>query len=181
MFPLLCFDHRGGGIKSESVTAEIKLADFGLAKKLRSPNSLTTQCGTPAYVAPEILEGQTYGTQVDIWSLGVIIYILLGGYPPFHEEERNDLYTQIRRGDYEFHKDYWELISDDAKNMIGRCLTVDPQHRYTARAALKIDRWMTMNDDALSKLPIRKSTCHEPSLERKESLGHYASSTSLYD
>lgn len=66
-------------LQSEDNDSAIKIADFGFAKKVLTPNSLTTQCGTPGYVAPEILEGVAYDTKSDMWSLGVIIYILLGG------------------------------------------------------------------------------------------------------
>ena len=62
---------------------------------------MTTQCGTPGYVAPEILEGVPYGTQSDMWSIGVIVYILLGGYPPFIEQDQKKLFYRIRKGEYE--------------------------------------------------------------------------------
>ena len=65
---------------------------------------LTTQCGTPGYVAPEILEGVPYDTQADMWSLGVIVYILLGGYPPFIEQNQRELFRKIRKGQFEFHE-----------------------------------------------------------------------------
>jgi serine/threonine protein kinase len=176
----IVFETSPSHTQTDNDDANLKLADFGLAKKLKSPDSLRTQCGTPAYVAPEILNGQAYGTQVDMWSFGVVIYILLGGYPPFHEECRQDLYTLIRRGDYEFHSDYWSEISSDAKNLIARCLTVDPQQRYTPRTALKMDKWMTQDERSFLDRNIQKKT-REPSLERTASLGHYASSTSLMD
>jgi len=65
---------------------------------------LTTQCGTPGYVAPEILEGVPYDTRSDMWSLGVIVYILLGGYPPFIEQNQRELFRKIRKGQFEFHE-----------------------------------------------------------------------------
>merc|ERR1712238_160378 len=70
---------------SKSDDSEVKIADFGFAKKVYKESSLVTQCGTPGYVAPEILEGQKYDQRADMWSVGVILYILLGGYPPFIE------------------------------------------------------------------------------------------------
>ena len=114
-----------------------------------TPNSLKTQCGTPGYVAPEILEGQAYDTQADMWSLGVIVYILLGGYPPFIEQNQRDLFRKIRKGDYEFHEEYWGQVSEDAKTMISSLLTVSPTKRLTAEASLK-NRWMTQDDAALA-------------------------------
>ena len=123
-------------MQSESDDSNIKIADFGFAKKVKSPNSLTTQCGTPGYVAPEILEGKAYDTQADMWSLGVIVYILLGGYPPFIEQNQRELFRKIRKGQYEFHDEYWGQVSDEAKNMISKLLTVNPSQRYDANAAL---------------------------------------------
>jgi len=92
--------------QSESDDSDIKIADFGFAKRVTSPNSLTTQCGTPGYVAPEILEGKPYDTQADMWSLGVIVYILLGGYPPFIEQNQRELFRKIRKAQYQFHDEY---------------------------------------------------------------------------
>ena len=91
-------------LQSSDNDSNIKIADFGFAKKCLRPQSLKTQCGTPGYVAPEILEGTPYDTQADLWSLGVIMYILLGGYPPFIEQNQRDLFRKIRKGQYEFHE-----------------------------------------------------------------------------
>lgn len=124
-------------LASESDDSNIKIADFGFAKKVKEPNSLTTQCGTPGYVAPEILEGKSYDTQADMWSLGVIVYILLGGYPPFIEQNQRELFRKIRKGQYEFHEEYWGQVSDDAKNLIRQLLTVNPTKRYDAKGAMK--------------------------------------------
>jgi len=96
-------------LQSADNDSNIKIADFGFAKKCLRPNSLTTQCGTPGYVAPEILEGTPYDTKADMWSLGVIVYILLGGYPPFIEQNQRDLFRKIRKGQYEFHEGACDL------------------------------------------------------------------------
>jgi len=128
-------------LMSESDDSDIKIADFGFAKKVKDPNSLTTQCGTPGYVAPEILEGKAYDTQADMWSLGVIVYILLGGYPPFIEQNQRELFRKIRKGQYEFHAEYWGQVSDDAKNLIKKLLTVNPTKRYDAIGAMK-NNWI---------------------------------------
>lgn len=124
-------------LASEDDDSNIKIADFGFAKKVKVPNSLTTQCGTPGYVAPEILEGKPYDTQADMWSLGVIVYILLGGYPPFIEQNQRELFRKIRKGQFEFHEEYWGQVSDDAKNLIRQLLTVSPSKRYDANGAMK--------------------------------------------
>ena len=124
----------------------VKIADFGFAKKVYKPNSLTTQCGTPGYVAPEILEGTAYDERSDMWSVGVILYILLGGYPPFIESTQRDLFRKIRKGDYEFHEEYWGTVSAEAKDLISSLLTVSCTDRLTAEDAL--DNAWILGDDA---------------------------------
>lgn len=136
-------------LRTEENDSEIKIADFGFAKKVLTPNSLTTQCGTPGYVAPEILEGVAYDTKSDMWSLGVIVYILLGGYPPFIEQNQRELFRKIRKGQYEFHEDYWGSVSDDAKDFISCLLTVEPSKRLSASQALK-HKWMLKDANVLA-------------------------------
>lgn len=127
---------------------EVKISDFGYAKKVTFPNSLRTQCGTEGYVAPEILTHRpSYDVPCDMWSLGVIIYIVLGGYRPFRGEGE-EVMKQIRYGEFKFHKRYWSHVSDDAKNLITRMLTVDPERRITAKSALN-SRWIRASEDAL--------------------------------
>lgn len=135
-------------LSSEDNDFNVKLADFGFAKRVYIPNSLTTQCGTPGYVAPEILEGLPYDTKADMWSVGVILYILLGGYPPFIEKNQRDLFRKIRNGEYEFHEEYWGTVSSDAKTLISSLLCIKPTARLTADEALK-NKWITCDDDDL--------------------------------
>eukprot|EP00529_Nitzschia_sp_RCC80_P001609 CAMPEP_0113509476 /NCGR_PEP_ID=MMETSP0014_2-20120614/37601_1 /TAXON_ID=2857 /ORGANISM="Nitzschia sp." /LENGTH=372 /DNA_ID=CAMNT_0000405319 /DNA_START=605 /DNA_END=1723 /DNA_ORIENTATION=+ /assembly_acc=CAM_ASM_000159 len=118
---------------SKSDDSTVKIADFGFAKKVYENNSLTTQCGTPGYVAPEILEGTPYDQRADMWSVGVILYILLGGYPPFIESTQRDLFRKIRRGEYEFHEEYWGTVSSEAKDLISSLLTVKASKRRDPR------------------------------------------------
>jgi serine/threonine protein kinase len=115
--------------------ANIKIADFGFATKVEGL-SLTTQLGTPGYIAPEILSKKPYGKPVDLWSFGVILYILLGGYPPFHDENQKRLFNKIRNGDFQFHPEYWGGVSEEAKNLIRGLLTVDMKQRLTVDQAL---------------------------------------------
>lgn len=127
---------------------DVKISDFGYAKTVTFPNSLRTQCGTEGYVAPEILEHRpAYDVQCDMWSLGVIIYIVLGGYRPFRGEGE-EVMRQIRYGEYKFHKRYWSHVSEDAKTLITRMLTVDREKRITAEAALR-SRWIQADEDSL--------------------------------
>jgi len=117
----------------------IKITDFGLAK-YRSGGAkaegMTTACGTPGYVAPEVLKNEPYGKAVDMWSLGVILYILLCGFPPFYHESTAVLYKQIKKGEYDFPAPYWSTISSSAKELVQRLLTVDPNKRFTAEQVL---------------------------------------------
>mmetsp|Transcript_7741 Transcript_7741/g.8449 ORF Transcript_7741/g.8449 Transcript_7741/m.8449 type:complete len:383 (-) Transcript_7741:100-1248(-) len=115
--------------------ANVKLADFGFAV-IAEGNTVTSQCGTPGYIAPEILENKSYGKPVDMWSFGVILYILLGGYPPFHDDNQRALFRKIVKGEYEFHPEYWGTVSDEAKDLIRGLLTLDMSKRLTVDQAL---------------------------------------------
>lgn len=110
----------------------LKLADFGLAMDVRSP--IFTVCGTPTYVAPEILSEIGYGLEIDMWAIGVIAYILLCGFPPFRSPDRNqtELFEFIKAGEYEFLSPYWDKISRSAKDLIENLLIVEKRKRYTA-------------------------------------------------
>ena len=134
-------------LKSPFNDFDIKLADFGFAKKV-SGKSLDTQCGTPGYVAPEILKRVSYGAAVDMWSVGVLTYILLGGYPPFYDDDQNRLYAKIKSGNYEFHEDYWGSVSKEGKDLIMKLLTVNPGERITAEQALG-HPWIIADDENL--------------------------------
>jgi serine/threonine protein kinase len=120
--------------------ADIKLADFGFAKKSAIQNGdagLVTACGTPGYVAPEILASKPYGKEVDIWSIGVITYILLCGYPPFHHDNQGVLFRLIKAGRFEFDSPYWDDVSAEAKDLISKMLVLKPAERWTARQLLE--------------------------------------------
>jgi calcium/calmodulin-dependent protein kinase I len=115
--------------------AIIKITDFGLARCI-TDELATTACGTPGYVAPEILNGTGYGREVDYWSIGVILYIMLCGFPPFYEESNQKLFEMIKGGTYDFPSPYWDEISDMAKDLIKQILVVDPKKRMTAEEIL---------------------------------------------
>ncbi|KAM4841903.1 serine/threonine-protein kinase DCLK3 [Thomomys bottae] len=123
--------------RNEDKSTTLKLADFGLAKHVVRP--IFTVCGTPTYVAPEILSEKGYGLEVDMWAAGVILYILLCGFPPFRSPERDqdELFSIIQLGHFEFLAPYWDNISDDAKDLVSRLLVVDPPKRYTAHQVLQ--------------------------------------------
>uniref|UniRef100_A0A8C6G1W7 non-specific serine/threonine protein kinase n=1 Tax=Moschus moschiferus TaxID=68415 RepID=A0A8C6G1W7_MOSMO len=123
--------------RNEDKSTTLKLADFGLAKHVVRP--IFTVCGTPTYVAPEILSEKGYGLEVDMWAAGVILYILLCGFPPFRSPERDqeELFNIIQLGRFEFLAPYWDNISDAAKDLVNRLLVVDPKKRYTAHQVLQ--------------------------------------------
>lgn len=120
-----------------SDNAHIMISDFGLSKIFDDVEMMKTACGTPGYVAPEVLKRQGYGKEVDIWSIGVITYILLCGYPPFYDENDIELFGQIMRGEYEFDSPYWDSISREAKDFIRKMLVVNPRHRITVKGSLR--------------------------------------------
>eukprot|EP01041_Mallomonas_annulata_P009785 gene9785-20351_t len=129
--------------------SNIKIADFGFAT-VTSTNNLKTRCGTPNYVAPEILMNENYGKAVDMWSIGVITYVLLGGYPPFDDDNESKLFKKIKRAEYEFHPDFWRGVSKEAKDLIKKLLVVTPSHRLTAEQAMQ-HPWLSANAKELEK------------------------------
>jgi len=115
----------------------IKITDFGFAARIGS-GSIKQQAGTPGYVSPEVLERKPHGKPVDMWAMGVVLYMLLGGYPPFYsnEEDSRAMYRRILMGNYQFHPEYWANISVEAKDLISGLLTVDPNQRLTVDQVL---------------------------------------------
>ncbi|XP_031650064.1 calcium/calmodulin-dependent protein kinase type 1B isoform X2 [Oncorhynchus kisutch] len=122
--------------QTPSEDSKIVISDFGLSK-MEEQGMLTTACGTPAYVAPELLQQKSYGKEVDLWALGVITYILLCGYPPFYDESESHMYRQIMKAEYEFDSPYWDEISNSAKDFIPHMLQKEPEERYNCEQALK--------------------------------------------
>lgn len=131
---------------------KIKIADFGLSKDF-GEEALQTSCGTPDYVAPEVLSGDTYDMSVDVWSIGVICYVLLCGFPPFYGETQKELFENIMSARYDFPDPEWSNISSEAKDFIKKILVVDPSKRYTAEQCLS-DAWIKLH--ASPKVPERE-------------------------
>lgn len=121
--------------------SKIMISDFGLSK-MEDSGIMATACGTPGYVAPEVLAQKPYGKSVDVWSIGVISYILLCGYPPFYDENDANLFAQILKGEFEFDSPYWDDISDPAKEFIRQLMCVDVEKRLTCDESLK-HAWIT--------------------------------------
>ncbi|XP_034712318.1 calcium/calmodulin-dependent protein kinase type II delta 1 chain isoform X8 [Etheostoma cragini] len=118
--------------------AAVKLADFGLAIEVQGEQQAWFGfAGTPGYLSPEVLRKDPYGKPVDMWACGVILYILLVGYPPFWDEDQHRLYQQIKAGAYDFPSPEWDTVTPEAKDLINKMLTINPAKRVTATDALK--------------------------------------------
>ncbi|XP_069124021.1 calcium/calmodulin-dependent protein kinase type II delta chain-like isoform X21 [Argopecten irradians] len=125
-------------LASKAKGAAVKLADFGLAIEIQGDQQAWFGfAGTPGYLSPEVLRKDPYGKPVDIWACGVILYILLVGYPPFWDEDQHRLYAQIKAGAYDYPSPEWDTVTPEAKNLINSMLTVNPAKRINATEALK--------------------------------------------
>jgi serine/threonine protein kinase len=114
------------------------VADFGIAKKIGRGRAHST-CGSPGYVAPEVIQGNEYDLSVDMFSLGAIVYVLLAGYPPFWGDDMQAIIAKNLNVDYTFADMYWAHISDSAKQFIKALIVKDPASRLTAEQALQAD------------------------------------------
>ncbi|XP_077047585.1 calcium/calmodulin-dependent protein kinase type IV-like isoform X4 [Agelaius phoeniceus] len=126
-----------------SPNAPLKIGDFGLSKIVDEQDTMKTVCGTPGYCAPEILHGCPYGPEVDMWSVGVITYILLCGFEPFFDPRGDQyMYGRILTCDYEFVSPWWDEVSPNAKDLVRKLIVLDPQKRLTVHQALQ-HPWVT--------------------------------------
>lgn len=130
---------------SKDITGILKLTDFGFAKETLTRDTLQTPCYTPYYVAPEVLGPEKYDKSCDIWSLGVIMYILLCGFPPFYSNHglpiSPGMKKRIRSGQYEFPNPEWKNVSNDAKELIKGCLKTNPEERLTIDQVIR-NKWI---------------------------------------
>jgi len=144
-------------------SAVLKLTDFGFAKEITSFKALQTPCYTPYYVAPEVLGPEKYDKSCDMWSLGVIMYILLCGYPPFYSNHgmaiSPGMKKRIRQGQYEFPAPEWSRVSQDAKDMIRGLLRTDPDERLTINEVMQnkfISQHTAVPETPLMTVPVLK-------------------------
>ena len=144
----------------------IKISDFGLARFLPNETMAVTACGTPGYVAPEILAGAGYGREVDYWSIGIVLYILLSGFPPFYDEDNSALFEQIKSGKFEYPSPYWDDISDQAKDLINKLLCVDPKERLGADEIMA-HPWMASDETPRKELTMAKEEIVRFNAKRK--------------
>ncbi|KAK7073949.1 MAP kinase-activated protein kinase 3 [Halocaridina rubra] len=139
--------------------APLKLTDFGFAKETFSKESLQTPCYTPYYVAPEVLGPEKYDKSCDIWSLGVIMYILLCGFPPFYSNHGHaispGMKKRIRTGQYTFPNPEWANVSHDAKELIKGMLRTDPEERLTIFDVMK-NKWIVQHSE-VPQTPLHTS------------------------
>ncbi|NXL69655.1 KCC4 kinase, partial [Leptocoma aspasia] len=123
--------------------APLKIADFGLSKIVEDHVTMKTVCGTPGYCAPEILRGCAYGPEVDMWSLGIITYILLCGFEPFYDERGDQyMFKRILSCEYDFVSPWWDDVSLNAKDLVKKLIVLDPKKRLTTLQALQ-HPWVT--------------------------------------
>jgi calcium/calmodulin-dependent protein kinase I len=132
----------------------IKLADFGFAARVHRPKCLTKQCGTPFFVAPEILTRRPYDHQSDMWSVGCIVFLLLSGNLPFLGRSQKELFRKIVAGSYEFKSEDWAGVSDDAKDLVSKMLVLNPDKRMTSEEALR-HPWLSLSSDRLSQIRLQ--------------------------
>ncbi|ORZ02780.1 kinase-like domain-containing protein [Syncephalastrum racemosum] len=139
-------------LRSNEPDSPLLISDFGMSRILKEHDDImTTACGTPGYVAPEVLLREGYSTAADLWSAGVIVYTLLCGYTPFYGADMAALIESVISGRYEFDEEYWKDISDSAKDFINGLLTYDPAERLTAEAALQ-HPWLSSTNPSTHNL-----------------------------
>jgi len=132
-------------LANKSMDAPLKLTDFGMSKVYQNSDkkdTMSTRCGTPGYVAPEVISKMPYTEKVDLWSVGVVVYIMLCGRPPFYGENDVAVMRKITAGKYKFPKQHWGHVSEDAKSFITHLLQVNPAQRPTCAEALQ-HKWIT--------------------------------------
>ncbi|KAI1320077.1 hypothetical protein EDD11_002049 [Mortierella claussenii] len=143
----------------------VKISDFGLANITGEHKFLSTVCGTPSYVAPEVIRHQSYGKAVDMWSLGVVLYIMLCGFPPFSDElAPPSLRIQVLESRYTFPSPYWDDISDEAVNMVQDLLLLNPDQRLDVNVALS-NVWMHLEDN-MGTFPEMGRKNDQPKVEK---------------
>ena len=115
----------------------LKVIDWGTSKKFSKDKKLSERFGTPYYIAPEVLNDSTYTEKCDIWSLGVILYTMLCGYPPFNGLDDEIIFDAVKSGYFEFPEEEWDDISDDAKDLIKNMLQLNVEKRFSGKECLK--------------------------------------------
>ena len=114
----------------------VKLADFGSADWVGEEGTLSGVVGTPYYVAPEVVMGRDYNEKVDVWSAGVVLYVLLAGFPPFYGETAEEIFQAVVRGNLRFPPKVFRNVSPEAKDLLRKMICRDVSRRFSAEQAL---------------------------------------------
>ena len=130
----------------QDISSPVKLIDFGISVKFEKDTKLKDKTGTVLYIAPEVISG-SYDEKCDIWSLGVLLYMMLCGQPPFYGSSRKEVMTKIKKGKFQFKSKIWNVVSTEAKDLISSMLILDPQQRPSCREVLG-HRWFNKDDTA---------------------------------
>lgn len=154
MMEALAICHRRGvahrDVKPDNVLFDgegrLRLADFGSAERFGERRAMRGVVGTPYYVAPEVVAGREYGEKVDVWSAGVVLYIMLGGIPPFYGENATEIFDAVLRGNLRFPARVFGGVSPLAKDLIRRMLCKDVSRRFSAEQVLSKYRRSTLGD-----------------------------------
>ncbi|KAJ5924717.1 calcium/calmodulin-dependent protein kinase [Penicillium verhagenii] len=143
----------------------VKLADFGLSKIICGVPA-ATPCGTMSYAAPELFRKHKYTTSVDMWALGCLLFTMLAGFPPFYDEDLDIMRRQIMQGEYTFASPKWDKVSDGAKDLVSRLLTINPEERLSIKECLD-HPWMRETEDNESKCTSAASSISSKESERQ--------------
>lgn len=148
----------------------------GLSKAFNDEEELMTSCGTPGYVAPEVLMCEKYDKSVDLWGIGIITYILLSGYPPFYADDDSATFEKIMNAEYDFDDDCWDIVSDQAKDFISNLLVKDPKNRFNAEQAMNHPWLQSEASDVQLKIGRKLSAYN---IKRKEDKAKFVSRLEL--
>jgi calcium/calmodulin-dependent protein kinase I len=161
-------------LRDKKSDSDVVLMDFGLAARTGGPlkRTLVDECGTPGYAAPEVLRGGPYGVECDIFSSGVILFTLLGGYPPFFSEDEDEVLAKALKSDYSFDPEFWSMVTPGAKEFVASMMVLSQDDRPPAPRCLKSE-WLSRNyDDAVAEADSkRKAKANASKRKTKPSLG----------
>lgn len=144
----------------------LKLSDFGFSVRSENDHCLLTQCGSPFYVAPEILHGVPYGVKADCWSVGVVAYILLSGSLPFYGDTSKDVFRAVKKGRFELLSEEWDGVSPEAKDLVTHLLQSNPDRRMNAEEGLN-HKWMSIESDRLNNIALNLKKLRSFNAKRK--------------
>ena len=148
------FDESQGQSDSPKEVHQIRLTDFGLSKLIVPGETMYESCGTPAYVAPEVLHKHGYGKEVDVWSTGVILYTMLARALPFHDKDKKKTFKLIKEAEPDLKNEVWPQISEECKELIRLMLVKDPKSRITIKDALD-HPWFAKYKDYIQEIKTK--------------------------